>query len=36
MGPVALPALEAQLGVTHAVAAVADHVEDVLLSHGAL
>jgi len=34
--PVALPALEAQLGVAGAVAAVADHVEDVLLGHGAL
>lgn len=36
MGPVALPALEAQLGVAAAVATVADHVEDVLLGHGAL
>lgn len=34
--PVALPALEALLGVAHAVAAVADHVKDVLLGHGAL
>lgn len=36
VGPVALPALEAQLGVTGAVAAVGDHVEDVLLGDGAL
>lgn len=35
MGPVALPALKALLGVAHAVATVIDHVEDVLLSHGA-
>ena len=33
--PVALPALEAHLGVAGAVAAVADHVEDVLLGHSA-
>lgn len=36
MGPVALPAFEAQLRVTSAVSAVTDHVEDVLLGHGAL
>lgn len=36
VGPVALPAFEAQLGVTGAVPTVGDHVEDVLLSHGAL
>lgn len=36
MGPVALPTLEAQLGVAGAVATIADHVEDVLLGHGAL
>ncbi len=36
VGPVALPALEAQLGVAGAVAEVADHVKDVLLCHGAL
>lgn len=36
VGPVALPALEALLGVAHAVAAVTDHVQDVLLGHGAL
>lgn len=34
--PVALPALEAHLGVAGAVATVANHVEDVLLSHCAL
>lgn len=32
VGPVALPPLEAQLGVTVPVAAATDHVEDVLLS----
>lgn len=34
--PVALPAFEAQLGVTGEVAAVVDHVEDVLLGDDAL
>lgn len=36
VGPVALPALEAQLGVAGVVAAVVDHVEDVLLGNDAL
>lgn len=36
MWPVALPAFEAQLGVAGTVAAIADHVEDVLLCNGAL
>ena len=36
MRPVAFPPLEAQLRVAGAVAAVADHVEHVLLGHGAL
>lgn len=36
VGSVALPAFETQLGVTGAVAAVGDHVEDVLLRHAAL
>lgn len=34
--PVALPALEAELRVTSAVAAVAHHVEHVLFSHSPL
>ena len=32
MGPVALPPLEAQLGVAVPVTAVTDHVEDILLA----
>lgn len=36
VGPVALPTLEARLGVTCTVAAVADHVQDVLLGNATL